>query len=220
MLAERLIHFYHTLSPPRLPRGIGLLHPQLDPDVMKVVSAFFKKYYADNRPRKLLLGINPGRFGAGITGVNFTAPRQLKENCSIKHHWKDSSELSAEFIYMMIDAYGGPDKFYHDYFLGSMSPLGFTKAGKNINYYDDEKLASAITPFVVQSIQQQLSMGMLHETCYCIGGEKNFRFLEKINSEHKFFNKIVPLPHPRFIMQYKRKSLPDYIRLYLDALKP
>ena len=75
---------------------------------MQVVKHFFEKFYSDNNPRRLLLGINPGRFGAGITGVNFTAPKQLKENCGIDHAWKKSSELSAEFIYDMITAYGGP----------------------------------------------------------------------------------------------------------------
>ena len=87
-----------------------------------------------------MLGINPGRFGAGITGVNFTAPRQLKENCGIDHPWGNSSELSAEFIYEMIAAFGGPAKFYADYFIGAVSPLGYMKDRKNINYYDDKKL--------------------------------------------------------------------------------
>ena len=104
---------------------------------MNVVKAFLQKYFNDVRKRKLILGINPGRFGAGITGVNFTAAKQLTDECGIEHPFSNGSELSAEFIYAMIKAYGGPEKFYNKFFIGSVCPLGFVKAGKNINYYDD-----------------------------------------------------------------------------------
>ncbi len=218
-LAKQLILFYQRLNPPTLPKGFGLLHPQTDKQVMEVVKQFYQKFYADNKPRKFMLGINPGRFGAGITGVNFTAPRQLKNICGIDHLWDDSSELSAEFIYEMIEQYGGPAAFYGDLFIGSMSPLGFVKDGKNINYYDDKKLQLAVTPFITETIRQQLKMGFVRETCFCIGGEKNFKFLTALNEQYDFFQKIIPLPHPRFIMQYRRKTKQEYIKLYLDFLQ-
>ena len=148
-LARQLIHFYQQLTPPTVPNGIRILHPQPDSQVMDIVKHFFEKYYNDNCQRKLMLGINPGRFGAGITGVNFTAPRQLKENCGIDHPWGNTTELSAEFIYEMITQYGGPEKFYSNYFIGAVSPLGFVKDGKNINYYDDKKLQQAVTTFII-----------------------------------------------------------------------
>ncbi len=219
VLAQQLIHFYKQLVPPSLPKGFGILHPQPDLKVMKVVSSFFKKFYSDTTPRKLMLGINPGRFGAGITGVNFTAPRQLKENCGIDHPWGNSSELSAEFIYEMITQYGGPSKFYGDYFIGAVSPLGFIKDGKNINYYDDKKLQQAVTPFIVETIQSQLQMGFETTTCICIGGEKNYKFLSTLNEQHDFFQNIVPLPHPRFIMQYRRKRKQEYVEEWLKSIQ-
>lgn len=218
-LARQLIRFYKQLTPPVLPKGIDIIYPQPDRQVMKVVKQFFEKFYSDNKPRKLMMGINPGRFGAGITGVNFTAPRQLRENCGIDHPWGNSSELSAEFIYEMITAYGGTAKFYADYFIGAVSPLGYMKDGKNINYYDDKKLQQAVTPFIIGTIQQQLRMGFITDTCFCIGGEKNYKFLAGLNGEHGFFQKIVPLPHPRFIMQYRRKKKQDYINDWLAALQ-
>jgi len=218
MLSSQLITFYEQLNPPRVPRGFGILHPQPSPEVMKVVQLFFQKYYADSRPRRLLLGINPGRFGAGITGINFTGPRQLKNDCGIDHPWGNGSELSAEFIYSMINAYGGPQKFYGDFFIGAVSPLGYIKAGKNINYYDDKKLQLAVKPFIVETIKHQLQMGFSRESCFCIGGEKNFKFLESLNNDYQFFGKIIPLPHPRFIMQYRRKKMTEYIDLYIQAL--
>ena len=218
-LAQQLIHFYKQLTPPILPKGFGILHPQPEVNVMNVVKSFFQKFYNDNRPRKLMLGINPGRFGAGITGVNFTGPRQLKENCGIDHPWGNSSELSAEFIYEVITQYGGPIKFYGDYFIGALSPLGFIKDGKNINYYDDKKLQLAVTPFIIETIKLQLQMGFETSTCICIGGEKNYQFLSKLNDQQGFFQTIVPLPHPRFIMQYRRKRKQEYVEEWLKTLQ-
>ena len=166
-----------------------------------------------------MLGINPGKYGAGITGVNFTAPKQLKEYCDIDHHFKTSSELSAEFIYEMIEAYGGVIEFYHNWFIGSVCPLGFIKNGKNINYYDDKKLQQAVTPFIIDCINKQVKMGFNNVKCICIGGEKNFKFLSGLNNEHKWFKEIIPLPHPRFILQYRRKQKDKYIHQYLSALR-
>lgn len=185
---------------------------------MKLVHAFLKKFYSDNSPRRLILGINPGRFGAGVTGINFTAPRQLSINCGIPHSLGNSSELSAEFIYEMIEAYGGPAAFYGDYFLTSVSPLGFTMNGINLNYYDDKDLMNMLKSFIVENIRKQISFGFLTDHCICIGGEKNYRYLSKLNEEYLFFEKITSVPHPRFIMQYKRKFKADYINEYLRAL--
>jgi len=220
MLSKKLIKYYRQLKPPAgLPEGIEVLFPQKDPQVIEIVEKFFQKYFNDDHPRQLMLGINPGRFGAGITGVNFTAPKQLKELCGIDHHLKSSSELSAEFIYDIIAGYGGVNKFYQDWFIGAVCPLGFIKNGKNINYYDDKKLANAVTPFIIDGINRQLSMGFTTDQCLCIGGEKNFKFLSRLNAEHKWFNQIIPLPHPRFILQYRRKQKEKYIHQYLSALR-
>ena len=185
---------------------------------MEVVKSFLDKYYNDNKPRRLLFGINPGRFGAGVTGVNFTAPRQLKQFCKIEHPFKDQSELSAEFIYEMIMQYGGPEKFYGNYFITSVCPLGFIKNGKNINYYDDKELLATVEPFIIKAIEMQLKMNVDRDTCYSIGGEKNCRYLSKLNQEYNWFGKIIPLAHPRFIMQYRRKKKQEFVDAYINLL--
>jgi hypothetical protein len=218
-IGERIIAFYNDLKPPlKLGKDIEILHPQKDKYVREVVGQFFTKYYNDDRPRRLLFGINPGRFGAGTTGVNFTAPRQLLNNCGIEHRFKDQSELSAEFIYEMIEAYGGCEQFYGEFFIGSISPLGFVKDGKNINYYDDKRLIEAVKPFIIACMEQQLSWNVDTKSCYCIGGDKNLKFFTSLNDRYKWFRKITPLPHPRFIMQYRRKQKDNFIRQYLSAL--
>jgi hypothetical protein len=215
-----LYDFYTSLQPlQHLPNNVQWLYPQQSAEVLEVVQQFLHKYFNDTNKRRLILGINPGRFGAGVTGVNFTAAKQLAEICGIEHPFKQGSELSAEFIYAMIEEFGGAEKFYSQFFIGSVCPLGFVKGGKNINYYDDKELQQAVKQFIISSIEKQLSFPVDNSVCLCIGGEKNYKFLSKLNEEHGWFSEIIPLPHPRFIMQYRRKYIPEFIQLYLDALK-
>ena len=218
-VSAKIIDFYKSLEPPSLPKGIEILFPQKNKEVIKLVELFFNKFYHDEKKRHLIFGINPGRFGAGTTGINFTAPKQLKEFCGIDHPFKSQTELSAEFIYDFIEAYGGVKKFYSEYFITSVSPLGFIKDGVNLNYYDDKKLQQAVVPFITTSIQKQISLGFQTDHCICIGGDKNLKFFSALNNEHKFFKKIIPLPHPRFIMQYRRKQKEKYIYQYLSTLR-
>jgi len=217
--SEDILSFYKNLNPPqKLPNGIQWLYPQKEEVVIGVVKQFLQKFYSDKKERKLFLGINPGRFGAGVTGVNFTAAKQLTEDCGIAHPFKMKSELSAEFIYEVIRAYGGPEIFYSNYFIGSVCPLGFIKAGKNINYYDDKDLLKTVERFITGSINQLMMMNFSNDVCICIGGEKNFKYLLSLNEKNQWFKQIVSLPHPRFIMQYKRKQKEDYIKTYLKIL--
>ncbi|MET0392820.1 MAG: uracil-DNA glycosylase family protein [Chitinophagaceae bacterium] len=219
MQSEDILRFYQSLIPPtRLPAGIEVLYPQQHPAVMAIVKTFLDKYYGDDNPRTLLFGINPGRFGAGNTGINFTASKQLTEQCGIPHALKLQSELSAEFIYEMISRFGGCDAFYSRFFISAVSPLGYVKDGKNLNYYDDKQLQKGVTPFITDCINQQCGWNVNRDTCICIGGEKNYRFLASLNEQHHWFDHILPVPHPRFILQYRRKQTESYIQQYLDAL--
>lgn len=220
ILAKRIIDFYLNLQPAvQLPNDIEILFPHQQQQVKEIIKTFYGKYYSSNKKRRLIFGINPGRFGAGITGINFTAPKQLTENCHIPHSFKPSSELSAEFIYDMIGAYGGTEAFYNDWFITPVCQLGFVKHGKNINYYDDKDLVRTVLPFIIENINAVLSMGFDQEHCYCIGEDKNYKFLSSLNEKYNWFKKITALPHPRFIMQYRRKEKEKYIQQYIMALK-
>ena len=217
--AEHLISFYRELQPPNhLPNDIAWLYPQKNTLASTVVQKFFDTYYNDTNPRQLFLGINPGRFGAGVTGVNFTGPKQLLEDCKIDHHFGNGTELSAEFIYKMIHAYGGVQEFYKRFFIGSVCPLGFTQQGRNLNYYDDKKLLHYIEPFIVRNMEKLISFNTDTRICFCIGGEKNFKHLSALNNRHHWFENIKALPHPRFIMQYRRKQVQHFVHHYLEAI--
>jgi hypothetical protein len=217
--AEHLLSFYSNFKPPKqLPNDIEWLYPQKNASVLKILEQFLHKYYNDSNSRRILLGINPGRFGAGITGVNFTAPKQLKEFCGVDHEFKKQSELSAEFIYEMINAYGGVEKFYSHFFIGSVCPLGFIKHAKNINYYDDKELLKTVEPFIITNLKKLLDFNVDRKICFAIGGEKNFKYLSSLNDRFNWFEEIVPLPHPRFIMQYRRKQKELFIQQYVQSI--
>lgn len=192
------------------------MNPYLRKEVYELCEVFYNKYFNDKKRRTIILGINPGRFGAGLTGIPFTDPVKLEEDCGIVNNLKKQRELSADFIYKMIYDFGGIQAFYDQFYFGSVSPLGFTKDGKNLNYYDDMNLQESLLPFILQSIEAQLAFGLNRKVAYCLGEGKNYKFLINLNKVHGFFDHIIPLAHPRFIMQYKRKYIDTYIGDYLE----
>jgi hypothetical protein len=223
-LAEQIIQFNTGLDfQGTLPAGIHIMNPFKESKAALAASTeFYMKYYSDNHPRHLILGINPGRFGSGATGVPFTDPKRLKSVLDIGFEGNITHEPSSVFIYEMIDAYGGPEKFYHDIYIGSVCPLGFTNVnnlGKhvNYNYYDSPALTKAVYPFIIDSIKKQLEMGLATDICFCFGTGQNEKFLQKLNQQHRFFKEIIALEHPRFIMQYKAKTKQFYIDKYLES---
>lgn len=217
--AERVLVFYKNLSiDTRLPKGVEVLNPYQQEAAFELCTQFYKKYYSDNNERFVILGINPGRFGGGITGIPFTDPLKLEKTCGIQNNMPKKAELSADFIHAMIIAYGGLEKFYSKYFFNSVSPLGFTQDGKNLNYYDTPELQKSLEKFILKSLQQLLELGLNRDRAFCLGEGDNFKYLNKLNERLNIFKTIVPLAHPRFIMQYKRKFLHDYVRDYLTKL--
>jgi hypothetical protein len=195
------------------------MNPYADPRVRAYVRSFIDKYFADNRERILVFGINPGRFGAGITGVTFTDPVALADYCGIQNHLPRIRELSSVFIYQFIDGYGGVRKFYRRFFLTAVSPLGFTRNGINLNYYDDRRLLAAVSPFIVNTIRRQIAVGGRTDYAIVLGKGTNFRFLQRLNEIHGFFQIIHPLEHPRPIMQYRRRELARYLSEYVTLFQ-
>lgn len=188
------------------------------PETERVNRVFYEKYYSDQHPRTLILGINPGRFGAGVTNVAFTDPVHLERDCGIENGFPKREELSAQFVYQVIHAWGGPAKFYQYFFINSVVPFGFVKAGKNYNYYDDRKLQTAVEPFIIRHLNGLLAIGMSSQVCFCLGEGKNYKYLSKLNEREGFFEEVVPLSHPRYVMQYRRKQVEEYVGKYLEAL--
>jgi Domain of unknown function (DUF4918) len=212
--ADKVISFNRqlTYTGSRLPDNIRIMNPfQEVKETMPVVESFYHKYYNDDKPRHIILGINPGRFGGGLTGIPFTDPKRLFAECGIIYEGKITHEPSSVFIYDVINAYGGTERFYGDFYINSVCPLGFTSVnitGKeiNYNYYDSKELVNAVSCFIVANIRQQISLGIKTDKCICLGTGKNEEYLRYLNGKYGFFDEIIALEHPRYIMQYKAKS--------------
>ena len=222
--ADHVIQFNRELEfNGSLPRGIRVMNPfRENPDILPVTEKFYRKFYDDRTPRKFILGINPGRFGAGATGIPFTDTKRLQDVCGIDIHMKPTHEPSSVFIYEMIQRYGGVDRFYSDFYINSISPLGFLRKSDkgnwiNCNYYDYEKLFQSLKPFLVSTLKRQIGFGVETDVCYVLG-KKNARYIDRINQEENFFGRLVVLDHPRYIVQYKVKQKEQYIRDYLEKL--
>jgi len=287
-LADDIIGFNSKLDfNGTLPYGIRIMNPFRENEhVMDVSSAFYRKYYNDRNSRHLILGINPGRFGAGLTGIPFTDPKHLTIKCSIPYPGPMAHEPSSVFFYDMIRAFGGEEAFYSRFYISAVCPLGFTKpstnlssiisenlssseghesiflstqaqqmpqpnhqksqpqphkhqtpqsqtpkgtayalgfvAGKrevNYNYYDSRELTAAVMDFIVECLQTQLSFGVERDVCFCLGTGKNEKFLNNLNKTYHFFERIVALEHPRYIMQYKAKTKEAYVKKYIRVLR-
>lgn len=194
------------------------MNPYESPVTQAWVRRFLEKFYGDNRKRVFLFGINPGRFGAGVTGVPFTDPVALEKHLGIANDLDKKRELSAVFVYEFAERWGGVKKFYRDFFLTAVSPLGFVKQGKNYNYYDDPKLFRTVRPFLVETLRLQLKLGARREAAVLLGTGKNRKAFEDLNGEYGFFKKLYAVEHPRFIMQYRRSEIPRYLAGYKKAL--
>lgn len=224
-IADKIIEFNHKLQyTGKLPDGFRVLNPYLDnPETMSVMKAFYTKYYNDTSPRRFIIGINPGRYGAGTTGVPFTDTKRLESVCGIRMESAKTHEVSSVFVYDMIAAYGGAKSFYSNFYINSPFPLAIIRKTKNgnwlnANYYDDKDLFEMVKEFMIISLRKHIELGLDTSEVYILG-KKNADFIHKLNKDTKLFNRVVILEHPRFIQQYKSKEQQLYIDKYLISFK-
>lgn len=220
---KKVIEFNQNLKySGNLPKDFQVLNPFFDkPETMIVMQEFYRKFYNDNNRRKFIIGINPSRHGAGVTGVPFTDTKRLKSECGIEMKSAHTHEISSVFMYDMIESFGGAEKFYNEFYINSPFPLAIVRQTKNgflnANYYDDKTLFENVKPFMAESLKKHISLGLGTSEVFVLG-KKNAEFLEKINKEEKLFGRMTVLEHPRFIQQYKSKEKALYIDKYILAL--
>lgn len=221
--ADRVIEFNKNLQySGSLPEDFQVLNPYLDnPETKIVMQKFYHKYYNDFNRRKFIIGINPSRHGAGVTGVPFTDTKRLESVCGITMKSAYTHEVSSVFMYDMIAQYGGADSFYKNIYINSPFPLAIVRKSKNgwlnANYYDDKLLFNDVKDFMIESLKKHISLD-LDTTEVFVLGKKNADFISKLNQEAHLFEKMTVLEHPRYIQQYKSKEKQLYIDKYILAL--
>lgn len=222
--AEEVVEFNRKLHySGNLPEDFQVLNPYLDnPETMIVMEKFYQKYYNDSHQRKFLIGINPSRHGAGVTGVPFTDTKRLEAVCRIKMESAHTHEVSSVFMYDMIGQYGGAEEFYKEVYINSPFPLAIVRKSKgswiNANYYDDKELFNDVKDFMIDSLKKHITLNLDTSEVFILG-KKNADFISKLNKETNLFEKMTVLEHPRYIQQYKSKEKQLYIDKYILTLK-
>ncbi|UUV32296.1 DUF4918 family protein [Amycolatopsis roodepoortensis] len=228
-VAKRILRFNEKLAGTtlELPPGFTAINPFIGPQkerVREVTTAFYSKYYDDDKPRRLVLGSSPARRGTAVTGVPFEDAKLLESDTGVDVDGYAVSRPSAGFLHDVIGRYGGRGKFYADFVMSFVCPLGLTRTNSkgnevNCNYYESKQLVALLHSFLVDSLERQLEFGTDTSVCYCIGSGENFAFLSKLNERKHFFRKIIPLEHPRFITQYNRGREDEFAEKYLNAFR-
>ena len=221
---DKVIEFNRELHfTGRLPVGFQVINPFKDnPETMEVAQQFYKKFYKDTNKRKCIIGINPSRHGAGVTGVPFTDTKRLESICGIKMHSAYTHEVSSVFMYEMIAQFGGAHTFYEQFYINSPFPLAIVRQAKggkwlNANYYDDPTLFEALKDYMIMTLKEHINLGLDTSEVYVLG-VKNAQFIHNLNKEAKLFESLKVLEHPRYIQQYKFKEKQTYIDKYILTL--
>ncbi len=226
--ADRVLLFNDMISFEKIeiPDGFCVINPFSGDQkalVKKITDVFYHKYYDDTRIRRIILGSSPARRGSAITGVPFEDAQYLQKETGVALEKFYINRSASDFLSDVIKKYGGREKFYGDFYMSFVCPVGITKKNikgneVNCNYYENKELQDAVYPFIIRALKNQLNIGMDNSVCYCIGSGENYKFLSQINKKYKFFGTIVPLEHPRFIMQYNSKYKEMFIKKYIDSL--
>lgn len=227
--SEKVIDFDKELGKVTLeiPKSYKIINPyrgRNKKQVFQLVKLFYGKYFNDNNKRRLILGSSPARRGSAITGVPFEDAQNLQKETGISIENFHVSNASSTFLNRVIDKYGGRTKFYSDFYLNFVCPLGISKINSkgnsvNCNYYENKQVENKLLTFIISALKVQVEFGIDTSVCYCIGSGENFQELNKINKELKLFKEITPLEHPRFITQYHPRDEEEYLDKYLRALK-
>ncbi|NVO33164.1 uracil-DNA glycosylase family protein [Hymenobacter lapidiphilus] len=216
--ADRLLQSLTDFPlPPPLPDGVTAYSPYQEPEPRALFTEFARRYYIGDGPRVAVLGINPGRLGNGRSGVAFTDGPALTA-WGIEHSLPMRREPSSEFMQAVVEAWGGPEPFYRQFYVGSLYPLVLLKDGRNYNFYDAPALTAALWPDIQNNLRQLVAeVGVARPAAVCLG-QRNAKFFHRLNDELGLFNQIHILDHPRYLMQYQRRQLVENVARYVKVL--
>ena len=152
---------------------------------------FYNRYVVPYEQKVVICGINPGRFGSGKCGVPFLDFRALNE--LVGDTGRRDSEKSARFFYAVVRHFGA-ERFYSTFYVTNVSWLGFTKDGRNINYY---RLPDDLQTIILGKFAYE--MGMVKPDRIIATSIEVAKTLSKLKAEKKIAAEIdIRLRHPRW----------------------
>lgn len=177
---------------------------------IELVRRYYQTVYSQEAKRVVLCGINPGKNGAGKTGIPFIDFRSASRLLSDVEQL--DQERSSQFIYSVIEEVG-VKFFYENVYMTNLSWFGFTTDGINLNYYDlPPPLSTVFTNSFIEEMNlvQPKVIVPLSEVV-----EKDLKLMKK---DGKLPYSIAPrLAHPFYCSIGNRKN--KYRMLYAESIK-
>ena len=172
------------------------------------MNAFFQIYYGKAIPKIMICGINPGRFGAGKTGIPFLDFASLSQ--LIPGIERQDSESSATFFFQVVKSFGA-ESFFKKFYVTNFSSLGYLRDGANLNYHD-----------LPQAALETVERNFLEE----IATVEPTHVISLGREVHRSVLKLLPpsidcslrLPHPAWVATYKSNELDHWVERYREVL--
>ncbi len=173
------------------------------------IGTFWRTYYGSAVPRVVLCGINPGRHGAGKTGIPFLDFQSLSQLISgIDRH---DSERSAGFFFQVVRQFG-VEAFFHSFYVTNVASVGFKKKKKNLNY---NELPESALEVVERNFLQE--MKVVQPTHVVSLGEAVQQTVRKLLPAA--VDCSMRLPHPSWITTYRTNETNEWAARYLAVLE-
>jgi hypothetical protein len=169
---------------------------------------FFRTYYAGEGRRIALVGLNPGRFGGGRTGLPFLDPLAVS---ALLGGMGQGRERSARFLWGVI-ARLGPERFFERVYLTNLSCLGFVRGGRNVNL---DQVPGPIRSALIEGFVEE--MRRVRPLRLVPLGRWVESELSALAAAGRLAAPVAPrLPHPRHAAFPSRRE--GALRLYLHAI--
>jgi hypothetical protein len=114
------------------------------------IKEFYTRYYGDRFPSNVLCGLNPGRLGAGKTGIPFLDFASLSK--LLPGIRRRDTERSAQFFIRVVEHFGA-ENFFRSFYVTNVSWVGYKRGRKNLNY---PELPSAALAFVQEAFRWEM----------------------------------------------------------------
>ena len=118
--SEKILTYWDNLSKIKIDSFdyYKIINPYNDcnKEQIKVITTkFYTRFYNDKKKRRLILGSNPARRASAVTGVPFEDAIHLQKETGIFIDNFYVNKSSSNFLYDVIDEYGGCEKFYNEF---------------------------------------------------------------------------------------------------------
>lgn len=173
------------------------------------IDMFWQTYYGGALPRVVLCGINPGRHGAGKTGIPFLDFQSLSK--LIPGIDRQDSERTAGFFFQIVRQFG-VEAFFKTFYVTNVSSVGFIRDGKNLNYHD---LPAPALEVVERNFLQE--MEVVRPTHIISLGDAVQQTVRKLLPAS--VDCSMRLPHPSWIMTYRGNAQDKWAARYLEVLE-